>query len=76
MAKKAVHPSSKRAAARPGRTTAKARAEEDAYTRSLLAHGQAARPDADGRLPPGATHEIVEEAGGRLRAVRRRFSTT
>jgi hypothetical protein len=48
--------------------------DEDAFTRSLIAHGQAARARPDGTLPPGATHELVEDDHGRLRAVRRRFS--
>jgi hypothetical protein len=46
---------------------------EQAFIESLIATGQAAKPDTDGRLPPGATHELVEE-GGRRRVVRRRFS--
>ena len=28
----------------------------------------------DGKLPPGATHELVEDEHGQVRAVRRRFS--
>lgn len=46
----------------------------DAFTRSLIAHGQAVKPGPGGKLPPGATHELVEDADGHLRAVRRRFS--
>ena len=49
--------------------------EEDAYIRSLIAHGQAARPLPDGSLPPGATHELVEDEEGQLRVIRRRFSS-
>jgi hypothetical protein len=48
--------------------------DEDAFTRSLIAHGQAAKARPDGSLPPGATHELVEDEHGKLRAVRRRFS--
>ena len=47
---------------------------EKAYVDSLIANGQAARPLADGTLPPGATHELIEDENGVLRAVRRRFS--
>lgn len=46
----------------------------DAYVRGLLARGEAVRAK-DGRLPPGTTHEIVEELEGELpRVKRRRFS--
>jgi hypothetical protein len=48
--------------------------EEKAYVESLIEHGQAARRLADGSLPPGATHELIEDENGVLRAVRRRFS--
>lgn len=50
-------------------------ADEKAYVESLIANGQAARRRADGTLPPGATHELVEDEYGVVRAVRRRFST-
>jgi hypothetical protein len=49
-------------------------AAERAYVESLIASGQAAKPDSQGKLPPGATHEIVETTGGELKVVRRRFS--
>ncbi len=49
-------------------------AAEAAFIRGLIARGEAAVA-VDGELPPGATHEIVEERPGRLpRVVRRRFS--
>lgn len=47
---------------------------EEAFVSGLIARGEAAKA-VDGKLPPGATHEIVEERPGRLpRVVRRRFS--
>jgi hypothetical protein len=47
---------------------------EEAFIRGLIARGEAAKA-VDGKLPPGATHEIVEERPGRLpKVVRRRFS--
>jgi hypothetical protein len=47
---------------------------EDRYARELIDRGDAARA-VDGRLPPGATHEIVDDAPGRPpKVVRRRFS--
>jgi hypothetical protein len=48
--------------------------EREAFVDSLIAHGQAAKPRADGTLPPGATHEIVEGKDGEVKVVRRRFS--
>jgi hypothetical protein len=48
-------------------------AQEEAYVRGLIARGEAAWP-VDGELPPGATHEILEEEPGKLpKVVRRRF---
>jgi hypothetical protein len=45
------------------------------FVRGLMARGEAAKADAQGRLPPGATHEIVgETADGLPILVRRRFS--
>lgn len=46
------------------------------FVEDLLIRGEAVHPDPHGDLPPGATHEIVEEPGGRKPKVRRRrFST-
>ncbi len=42
------------------------------YVRGLIARGQAARPNADGSLPPGATHEIVGETENGLPILKRR----
>lgn len=38
-------------------------AAERAFIESLIATGQAAVPDATGKLPAGATHEIVAPEG-------------
>jgi len=47
---------------------------EEAFVRGLIARGEAAKA-VDGKLPAGATHEIVEERPGHLpKVVRRRFS--
>ena len=35
-------------------------AAERAFTKGVLARGEAAKP-VDGELPPGATHEIVDD---------------
>ena len=69
----------KKAAPRKPRTTAKPsggtkRAEEQAFVKSLVAHGQAVAVPPGGKLPPGATHELVECDGGELKVVRKRFS--
>ncbi len=66
-ARKPVRKPRKRAAARKSD-------EKDAYTQSLIAHGQAVRVPAGKKLPAGATHELVEGEDGSVRAVRRRFS--
>jgi hypothetical protein len=51
--------------------------ESERFTADLLVRGEAVRPDTRGGLPPGATHEIVEESGKKPAKVRRRrFSTT
>jgi hypothetical protein len=47
---------------------------EAAYIESLIASGQAARLTKEGKLPPGATHKIVEDDQGHVMVVRRRFS--
>lgn len=49
-------------------------AAERAFVAGLIARGEAARPDEDGKLPAGATHELVEDADGQLTARRKRFS--
>jgi hypothetical protein len=47
---------------------------ERAFLAGLIARGEAARADEHGQLPPGATHELVEDEAGRTVALRRRFS--
>jgi hypothetical protein len=47
---------------------------ERAFMAGLIARGEAARPDEHGNLPPGATHELVEDEAGRTVARRRRFA--
>jgi hypothetical protein len=46
--------------------------DKEAFIRGLLARGDAAKPNPDGSLPKGATHEIVGEAPNGLPIVRRR----
>ena len=46
--------------------------EEKRFIEGLLERGEAAEPDENGKLPPGATHEIVEEDSEGERTVRRR----
>jgi hypothetical protein len=50
---------------------ARKRAEE-AFVEGVVARGEAAKPGPNGELPPGATHEIVEEREGRPPKLRRR----
>src|SRR5256885_1309024 len=50
-------------------TTAIVRAEDatkQRFVENLLTRGEAAKPDASGNLPAGATHEIVSQTPGRL----------
>ena len=48
---------------------------QERFVADLLARGEAARRDKDGNLPPGVTHEIVDDPkGGPPKLVRRRFS--
>lgn len=49
----------------------KKRAEEK-FVEDTLTRGEAAKADEHGQLPPGATHEIVEEREGELPTIRRR----
>jgi hypothetical protein len=50
------------------------RLAEQQYVDGLIARGEAAKA-VDGKLPPGATHEIVgEDENGRPIVRRRRFS--
>lgn len=48
--------------------------DERVFLKSLIAHGQAVKVPAGGKLPAGATHELVEDEDGSVRAVRKRFS--
>jgi hypothetical protein len=45
---------------------------DERFIEGLVARGEAANADDEGRLPPGATHEIVEERDGKPTKVRRR----
>ncbi len=53
-----------------------AREGEAAFAESLIASGQAARLDREGKLPAGATHKIIEDEAGNVKVVRRRFSVS
>jgi hypothetical protein len=62
-------------APRPSTTVERPSPEEEAaFTRALIESGEAARLDEECKLPAGATHKLVEDEAGHLRAVRRRFS--
>lgn len=54
----------------------KASQAEEAFVRGLVERGEAAKADENGKLPPGATHEIVgTTASGVPIVVRRRFAS-
>ena len=55
---------------KPGRSAAAKAAEE--FVRGVLVRGEAAKAGRRGKLPPGATHEIVSEAETGLPKLRRR----
>jgi hypothetical protein len=62
-------------APRPSTTVERPSPEEEAaFTRALIESGEAARLDEECKLPAGATHKLVEDEAGHLKAVRRRFS--
>lgn len=49
--------------------------QTESFVKGLVDRGEAAKADADGKLPPGATHEIIgETATGLPIVIRRRFS--
>lgn len=47
---------------------------ERAFVAGLIARGEAAPTDEHGKLPPGATHELIEDDEGHQTVRRRRFS--
>ena len=73
---RAPHKTTKRAApavSTPERVEQPSAREEALYLETLIENGQAARP-GDERQLPDATHSIVLDDTGKLKAVRRRFS--
>lgn len=59
--------------ATPQRSAAK---DAERFTRGVVTRGEAAEADADGELPSGATHEIVEEGDAdNLPTIKRRRYT-
>lgn len=49
---------------------------ESAHVESLISTGEAAEVDSEGKLPPGATHELVKTEGEEPKVIRKRFSIT
>jgi hypothetical protein len=47
-------------------------AAEKKFVEDTLIRGEAAQADEEGKLPPDATHEVVEEQEGELPTIRRR----
>jgi hypothetical protein len=48
------------------------KAAKEKFVEDALTRGEAAKADEKGELPPGATHEIIEEREGELPKIRRR----
>ena len=46
--------------------------DEERYIEDLIQRGEAAWPDENGKLPPGATHELIEGEPGEPPKVKRR----
>jgi hypothetical protein len=69
-------PARKPAAKRTGkrRAPSKKSSHAERFIQSLVAHGQAVKVNPGEKLPPGATHELVEDEDGSVRVVRKRFS--
>ncbi len=56
-------------------TESKKSPSDEKFTRDVLTRGEAATRDSNGKLPPGATHEIVKQEPGKLPEIKRiRFS--
>jgi len=71
----AAKKSKKPAPAKDERETPEEKAAAERFVKDILTRGEAAKPDEHGRLPSGATHEIVEECEGELPKIKRkRFS--
>jgi hypothetical protein len=56
----------------PESTKAAEEAAERKFVEDTLIRGEAAEPDEKGKLPPDATHEIVEEHEGEPPTIKRR----
>jgi hypothetical protein len=51
--------------------------DEERWVEDLIRRGEAAYADENGKLPPGATHELIKgEPGEPPKVKRRRFSLT
>ena len=60
---------------KPAKDHTLAKYAADKFTRDVIVRGEAAVAGPDGKLPPGATHEIMPAGpAGKLSVVRRRFS--
>ena len=58
----------------PAKKTLKEQESEKRFEQDLILRGDAAK-SCDGKLPPGATHEILDpDKKGEVKVVRRRFS--
>jgi hypothetical protein len=67
------HPTTQQQGGSRPRKETPAEVVEEHFVHGLLVRREAARSQ-DGRLPPGATHEIVDDGGEASDIIRRRFS--
>ena len=57
----------------PENSTSKAKLARENFVKGVMIRGEAARTE-NGELPPGATHEIIENEHGETTIRRKRFS--
>ena len=75
VARKAPAARGRKAAALPAGAIVPSDPSQEAFVRALVERGEAAKAGRTGKLPPGATHEIVgRTAAGVPIVVRRRFA--
>ena len=76
VAKRKARPAARTKPSPPPAVDPRTAKEEAAYLETVIATGEAAPLDQEGKLPAGATHKVVEDESGNVKVVRRRYSMT